>query len=333
MSNGSAGSARGLLVAVALAATVVGASAASRPRAPVGVPAVVARRIAAQWRGAYSYLPTWAPARVALSRWDIVSDAGAGNDRLVVHFTRPGVDLRWEVSDARELARVRARIYCDARGTAKVLYRKQRGVETAWRCVGVGFPLLMSVAIGPRGDERPNQRELERMVASAKPVPSGRAPGSRYELTPAREVRRIVRTYRAPLLLPTRLPSGFVFSRWDFDPHDYDRDGRRSLWVTFGRDGRKFVWGVYTGADTFGLDCPVKPVPWQHRRPTLVNGHRIYLIVGIHGASVWECLPAHTVGNSRPIEVELWYAIQLDSPRMRQFAMRTVATARLVRSR
>jgi hypothetical protein len=291
------------------------------------VPKVVARRIAAQWTGAYSYLPTWAPAGVALSRWDIVTDAGAGNDRLVVHFIRPGVDLRWEVSDARELARVRAGIYCDVRGTGKVLYRRQRGFETAWRCVDVGFPLLMSVAIGPRGDGRPTRRELERVVASGRPVSPGRARGLRYELTPAREVKRIVRAYRAPLFLPTRLPSGFIFSQWGFVPHLYDAGGRRSLFVTFGRDGRKLEWGVYTGVDSYASDCPAR-----HLQPTLVNGHRVYLAGGIHGASAWECLPAHSVGNARPIEVELWYSIQLDSPRMRRFAVRTVATARLVPS-
>jgi hypothetical protein len=313
---------------VALAvATVAAAGPGERPV----VSPLVSRRIAAQWTGTYSYLPTWAPPRVLFSRWDIVTDAGAGNDRLVVHFTRPHVDLRWEVSDARELARVRARLKCPARGSGPVAYRKQRGVVTAWRCVGVGFPLMISVATTHRGDG-PSRRELERMVASARPVRPGRLPGARYELTPVREVRRILSAYRAPLLLPTRLPPGFLFSRWAFDPHLYEESGRRSVVITFGREGRRIVWGVYTGVDTFGLDCPAGPSRWGHRRPTLVNGHRIYLVAGIHGASAWDCLPTHSVGNSRPIEVELWYAIQLDSPRMRRFAMRTVATARLVRS-
>ena len=304
----------------------VGASAASSGPRPV-VSTVAARRIASQWKGAYSYLPTWAPPDVTLSHWEIVSDAGAGNDRLVIHFTRPGVELRWEVSDARELARMRAGIHCPPRGAGSVTYRKQRGVETAWRCIDVGFRLLLSIATRPHGDS-PTRRQLERMVASARPVPPGRLPGARYELPPARVLERIVRVYRAPLFLPTRLPPGFVFSRWRFDPRDYNTGGRRSLLITFGCDGRRLQWGVYTGVDRYPSACQAGG--W---RPTLVEGRRIYFAAGIHGASAWECLPRHAVGNARPIEVELWYAIQLDSPRMRRFAMRMVRRARLVRSR
>ena len=136
-----------------------------------------------------------------------------------------------------------------------------------------------------------------------------------------------MRAYRGPLLLPTRLPAGFVFGRWDFHPQYYDTGGRDSAFISFGRDGRKLLWGVYTGIDKYGTDCSP-----SYSRPTVIDGHRIYFADGIHGASAWECLPIHSVGNARPIEVELWYAIQLDSPGMRRFAMRTVATARLVRS-
>jgi hypothetical protein len=171
------------------------------------------------------------------------------------------------------------------------------------------------------------------MVASAHPLPPGRARGSRYELVPAGEVKRIVRAYGAPLFLPRRLPAGFIFSRWQVLPNGYGHpSSRRLLLVTFGRDGPSLAWSVYAGVDKFGLDCPEGHSRFTPPRPTLIDGRRIFFLLGIHGASVWTCIPRQAVGNTKPIEVELWYDIRVDSPAMRRLARRMVGTSRLIRT-
>jgi hypothetical protein len=116
------------------------------------VPKLEARRIAASWSGAHSYLPTWAPSDVVVSRWQIVSDAGAGNDRLVVRFRRRTAALTWQVSDSRELAWVRAQIDCRHPPAAPttingrtVYQRNEHGTEWAWICLSIGFPLTIGI--------------------------------------------------------------------------------------------------------------------------------------------------------------------------------------------
>jgi hypothetical protein len=109
-------------------------------------------------------------------------------------------------------------------------------------------------------------------------------------------------------------------------------DGRRSVTITFGRNGATLEWSVHDGRDTLGLDCPGRhshfpPNPWRR-----VDGRRVYYrFGGIHGGTAWMCIPAWTIGNAEPLEVELWADIRLDSPAYRHTVMNIVATARLVR--
>jgi hypothetical protein len=180
--------------------------------------------------------------------------------------------------------------------------------------------------------------DLERMVASAQPSPPGRAPDSRYELPPQREVKRMAPFFRGPLFLPTRLPGGFIFSEWRVSPHRDSLDRRRVLDVTFGRDALStlLVWTIYAGIDKEGFDCPRKPLrlaPTSAQHQVLIRGRSIYAIEGIHGVSVWTCVRANTVGNAEPLEIALWYNIRLQSPAMLSLAMRMIGYGKLVRTK
>ena len=54
---------------------------------------------------------------------------------------------------------------------------------------------------------------------------------------------------------------------------------------------------------------------------------------GIHGGAVWRCISPHAVGNSKPLEVELWFDIRVDSAAMERQVAQIVADAKLVRAR
>jgi hypothetical protein len=311
--------------------------------APVVSPAK-ARRVAAQWGGALTYLPRWAPRGVVLSHWWSGTCACATDDnRLVVRFRRRQTRLDWVVTDPQEIHRRPAGIVCRSRiaahlvGGRAVFYRRRRGSEIAWTCIGVSAPwapgmgpvgaLTISVrqASGRPGRLRPS--ELERMVASARPSPPGRTRRSSYELPRRGEVERMAAAFRRPLLLPTRLPGGFIFSDWSVAPRaEPGYDERRQLSLVFGHDSlfAKIGWTVSSGVDTTGLDCPLKHKP---PRVTVIDGLPIYANEGIHGVSVWTCIPPHRVGNASPLEVSLWYDIRLHSRAMLRLAMRMVGTA------
>ena len=139
--------------------------------------------------------------------------------------------------------------------------------------------------------------------------------------------------FGSPLFLPHKLPPGFVFSHWAYRAHDPNIDDRASLFLTYGRSGYILEWGVYSGIDKLGLDCPTKANKrFPRNKPfVVVDGVPIYLIVGIHGGSVWRCILPQAVGNANPVEVAVWYSIQLDSPRMRRTLAELVASPRLVR--
>ncbi len=282
------------------------------------VPRTEARRIAAEWGGSKAFAPTWAPREVSFHDWGWTSDAGSGNDRLILHFKYRQRMLRWVVSDSREIVRIAASIRCP-RYDRSVFHRIRRGELTVWLCLRIGFPITVSVSQVGRGL---GLHELERMVASARPLPPGRVGAHRFELPPEREIAKMARAFGRPLPLPRRLPGGFIYSSWRFDPYSYDYGGRRALWVSFGRDGRVLYWAVYAGRDRSynACDGPAREI----------NGRRIWFNVGIHGASARTCLPPGTIGNAKRLEIEVWYAIQLDNPTMRRFAQRVVADPRLV---
>ncbi len=292
---------------------------------PPPVPALVARRIAAQCSGAWSLMPTWLPQGFSYRRWDVLSHNVSCDLGPVVRFSNGSVALTWRSTDSR----VEGTLPCNGRGFAshrldrrRIFSGRIRGALAAWWCSNDKKISVTERAGGPTVDQ------LEHMVASARPLPPGRAQGSSYELVPVRDVRRVAKVFAMPLFLPRRLPGGFVFSDWNVVRRDSDTGGRRSLFVTFGREGPTIGWGVYAGTDVYGFDCPQRFADPSR----VLHGRRIFYTVGAgHGASVWMCLAPRTVGNQEPLEVEAWYSASLFNPSFRRRMMELLATARLIR--
>jgi hypothetical protein len=300
-----------------------------------GVPHQQANRIAAEYRGAEAFLPRRVPEGFAFSRWWTASDCGPCGLRLVVHFVHGRGDLRWETFFPEDPTRRRLdcrhqpRVATVIEGR-KISYRRLGGIETAWFCIPHRFHETVSVSHRVGGDGV-TPRDLERMVASARPQAPGRARGSRYELPGRAATRHMGRAFKSPFFLPRIVPRGFVFTRSTVHRAGFDLEPRRTLRATFGRDGVLLEWTIFAGVDKYGFDCPRhgKPPDAQHR--FTAHGQRVFLSAGIHGATAWRCLPRHAVGNTRPLEVELWYDINLDGKKMRRRAVQMVATARLFR--
>jgi hypothetical protein len=322
-----------LTVAAASGCDAGGAGAPAQPRlAGQVVPDTEARHIAAERKGALSYLPGRVPTGFAFSRWTTTEDCGPCGLRLVVRFVDGHSDVTWENfwEDPKRKwfgCRHQAHVVGAFQGRI-VSYRRHRGVETAWACVPTQDHQIISVSQRADSGHRVSPRDLEGMVGSARSLPPGRARGARYELPPRAATRQMAAVFGSPFFLPTRLPRGFISTRWQLAPHDFGETPRRTLFVTFARDGLLLEWFVRAGVDPDGFGCPK---PETVRRTFVVKGRRVYFADGIHGASARACVPRHAVGNAKPLEIELWYDIRLDSPRMRRLAARMVGTARLVR--
>jgi len=282
---------------------------------------VKARRIAAVWGGALTYLPRWAPKGVVVTHWWSGTCAcGTDDNRLVVQFVRR--------TRRRPAAVINRRA---------IFYRKRGTFETAWACIAVsgrwapGFDLLrrLTISVTQRADAgRLRALDLERMVASAHAAPRGSALGARFELPSRSEVARMARAFRRPLLMPAELPRGFIYSDWIFAARAQPGyDDRRQLSVAFGRDSlfARITWTVYAGADRF--DCPNRTSQRWPRRG-VIDGRPIYVNEAIHGVSVWTCLPPRAAGNVQPLEAMLWYDIRLHRPAMLRLAMRMVGKAK-----
>ena len=292
------------------------------------VPAAAAHRIAAAYRGGEAFLPRHVPAGFTFSRWWTASDCGPCGLRLVVHFAKPHSGLKWETFFPEQpIRRPDCRHQPDVVGVIDgriVSYRRHGQLETAWICLADHYHETVVVSHRLGRVDGVTARDLEGMVASARPQPPGRAPGRRYELPTRAMTRAMGRTYRSPFLLPRFLPRGFVFTGWRVNPPDLDFEKRRTLQLRFGRDGTRLLWTVLSGVDRYG-DCPRDHFA-QH---TFVShGRRVFFGAGIHGATAHTCLPPNAVGNTRPLDVELWYDIGLDGRKMRRRAVRMVATAR-----
>jgi len=139
--------------------------------------------------------------------------------------------------------------------------------------------------------------------------------------------------FRRPLFLPTRLPSGFIYSDWRVAAHvEPQVDPRRQVSVGFGRDSlfEQILWDVSSGVDRLGLECHRKD---KLRPQAVINGRAIYANEGIHGVSVWTCFAPETVGNVKPLEVSMWYDIRLHNAEMLRLAMRMIGTAKLTQIR
>jgi hypothetical protein len=253
---------------------------------------------------------------------------------LTVRFRNGAKTVTWEAGGPLTF-----RLRCDGTTGSAIAHlhgrtifrRSTNGSEDVWACVHIGYQLVL-LATQRTGEPGASTGDLEQMVATANAVPAGRAPGRRYELLPAEDVQPVVNSFGSPLYLPRSLPTGFIFSEWAFHPHDSNTDGRDSLFVTYGRDGAIVDWSVLAGKDRYAFECPSKETASSPKPFVVIHGVRVFLIVGIHGGSAWRCVRANTVGNAKPLEVSLWYSIQLDSPAIRRQFVQLVAKARLVRS-
>jgi hypothetical protein len=347
----------GALAAVAVSTSIAGATTRQDRSAAAVVSAAKARRIAAVWGGSLTFLPASVPSGVVpIHWWSETCACGTDDNRLVVLFSRQETRLDWEVTDAQEFDRVRAGVGCHAGKSAtrvigghEVFYRA--GSDTAWSCLAVPpgarwYPSVGKPGIAPVGrlivsvrqvrgrTGRLRPAELQRMVASAERSSSpGRTSPSRFELPSRSEIRRMALAFRRPLLLPTRLPSGFIYSDWRVAAHvEPQVDPRRQVSVGFGRDSlfEQILWDVSSGVDRLGLDCQRKD---KLRPQAAINGRAIYANEGIHGVRVWTCFAPETVGNVRPLDVSMWYDIRLHNPEMLRLAMRMIGTAKLTRIR
>jgi hypothetical protein len=252
----------------------------------------------------------------------------------MLHFDRGSAVLTWRAIDPR----ANPQLACSGVGASavnvlgrEVFYRRVKGAVTAWRCTRTDLKVIVSELASV--EQGATVAALARMIATAHSLPPGRDYGSHYQLLPGPYVKRIRSSFADPFFLPARLPAGFIFSQWSVVRHDVDTDGRRSLFVIFGRDGPVLEWDVYAGRDTLGLDCPGKHPRFAPSPSLVINRHRVFYSVGVgHGWSAWRCVPAHAVGNSQPLELELWYAAQLDSRAMRLAAENILASATLIRA-
>jgi hypothetical protein len=306
------------------------ASQATRLSAPV--PPIQARRIAAQCSGGRTYVPSSTPVGFRFSGWQVFAHNVFCDVGFAIRFRRGSSLLTWEVGGPQTF-----KLPCDRNGLAvahlsgRVVYRRVAGgLEKVWACLRLRGYTLTLLAFQHVGAGQASGAQLEQIVAGADALPAARAPRGTYELPPANDVRNLSARFGSPFYLPTELPDGFVFSQWKVRSHDPNIDNRKSLYVTFGRDGAALDWDVFAGTDTSGLDCPVKKTSLSPKPFTVIDGVRIFLIVGIHGGSAWRCIPAHTVGNARPLEISVWYSIAVDSPAMEREVSELVADARLV---
>jgi hypothetical protein len=344
---------RSALFLVAAAALGLGGSDAaqnaSREAASVPVTPAQARRISAIWGGSAAYVPGWAPRGLRLTNWSAGSCAcGTDDTRLTLYFTRAASRFDWVVTRPTEIGRLAAGIGCEGPyrhsviNGRRVFYRDDRRWDTAWMCIRVnaslGKPggalgtLTISVRQYPGGSGVVTAADLRRMVVSAHPSPAGLATRSRYELPSRNDVQRMARSLGSPLLVPTVLPNGFIFSQWRVSNgrERGDPDKRRTVAISFGRNslyGRVY-WRAAAGTDSLGIRCPRGS---KDEAAALIKGRRIYANKGIHGVSVWTCIPEGAIGNDRPLEIDMWYEIRLHSRHMLRLAMRMVGTARIIR--
>ena len=316
---------------VAILATT-GGSLAGTGSTATSVTPVQALRIAAQCGGRRSYVPGWTPVGFHLSAWTAISHNIPCDYGLRLRFFHRGSsELTWDVGSPRAYSlpcKSRALVFAHLDGRT-IFRRVGHGVEEVWACLRTGYrpPVLASQSTGRAAASTDT---LVRMVATAHVLPAGRSRGARFKLVPPADVRRLRRVFSSPFYLPARLPAGFVYSESKMVRRDYDVGDRDALFAVFGRDGLVLDWGVYAGRDTFGLDCPSKKTRLAPEKYQVIDGVQTFLRVGIHGGTAWRCVRAHSVGNARPLEVELWYDIRLDTPAFRRQISEIVAQAQLV---
>jgi hypothetical protein len=297
------------------------------------VPAAQLLRLAAQCGAWRTYVPTTAPPGYRFAAWQVFGHNVACDTGFAIRFRRGDTLLTWEAGGPETYA-----LECKGAPAARmsgtvVFHRVHGGLEKVWACVGRAAARSTVVAFQHASLRRATLRGLLRMVASARKASSDRAPDGRYLPASRAEVARMSARFGPRLFLPRELPPGFVFSAWAYRAHDPNLDDRASMILTYGSAGSVLQWGVYSGIDKLGLECPAKGNRrFPRGKPFLViGGVSIYLIVGIHGGSVWRCIPSDAAGSAKPVEVEVWYSIGLDGPRMRRALAELVASARLVR--
>jgi hypothetical protein len=320
--------------ACALALLMAGAvSSAGRARGrTLAVPAAQALRVASLCSARRTEMPTSLPPGYRFAGWQVFAHNVDCDEGFAVRFRRGDARLTWEADGPQTFPLDCKQSPIAHNATFSVFHRVRGGLEKVWACLRNPLPSKI-VVFQHVGSGRASVQEMVRMVMSARRPPADRAPGGSYSLASGADLQHMSTRFGAPLIVPRRLPPGFVFTGWAYRARDPNIDGRASLFQTFGRSGNVLGWSVYSGTDKLGLDCPAKGnTKFPRDKPFLVSqGTAIYLRVGIHGGSAWRCIPVGTLGNARPLEVELWYSIQLDSPRMRNVVAALVAEPRIIR--
>ena len=326
---------RGHVAAAVSASVLLGALCAaatattSQPVPPV--PVTQAWRVAALCGISHTYLPMSMVGGFRYSAFQVFAHNVYCDAGFAVRFRKGGSRLTWEVAGPQAFA-----LTCHDRSLrvadqdARTVYRRVAGgLDKVWTCLkSRGY--TTTVLLYAREGSGVSLAARVRAVASAQTPSAGRVFRSGFQLAPPDVVHRLSRGYGSPFYVPTKLPDGFIFSQWSIRRQDPNQEGRNSLYIDFGNDGAALEWGTYAGRDTFGLACPTRKTRYSPGVFMTIGGVRVFLLVGIQGGSVWRCVPAHSVGNARPLEVELWYSIGLDSRRMERELAEIIATARLV---
>jgi hypothetical protein len=139
------------------------------------------------------------------------------------------------------------------------------------------------------------------------------------------EAQRISEEYgRWQAYLPTRLPPGFIYTRWAIIPGQYTAAGR-VLRITFGKNGTRMIWTVARAIEPIYSSCQKSAFPHDRRRK--INGRVVYYDIGNHGNEASACLSVRGPYGRDRLSVSLWVENNPGHPSERQAEL-VVATAR-----
>jgi hypothetical protein len=270
----------------------------------------------------FALVPGSVPPGFRFTSWTVEAGSfGYLPRRLQLRFRRGAAVLLWEVAgaDAGETADHAA---CERKGlTHRLNGRAVYGdVYDAYICVTVAArygSAALAVSVHQEAGDAVGFPELERMVAGAAPP---RALPVLPRLVPAADAAALRRAFGADAPLPDRLPPGFVYTRWTIQPAN--AYGPRTLFVTFGRDGREVVWSYARAGDKYDLECPRgKPptaAPSSGSRAEL-DGRTVFYASGAKGQDAWIC-----VTGAHPMRIEVWNDYSVGKTGL----MQTAASAR-----
>lgn len=163
-------------------------------------------------------------------------------------------------------------------------------------------------------------------LAVAALSPLGAAGGAETtHPVPPLQATRIAEEYgRWQAYLPTRLPSGFIYTRWTIIPGRFTAAGR-VLRMTFGKNGTRLIWTVARAVEPIYSRCQRSDFPHYKRRS--INGRVVYYDTGIHGNEASACLSVRGPYGPDRLSVSLWVENNPRHPSEQQAEL-VVATAR-----